>query len=488
MNQQELSTLLAELCSHSHETEWIEFKENNADPQKIGEYLSALSNSAALHRKETAYIVWGVENVTHNVVGTNFKPRQAKKGNEELENWMLRLLSPRIDVKIHEFQENGHEVVIFEIQPAQRTPVSFSGIEYIRVGSLKKKLKEYPEKERALWAIFSDTPFEKGTAVKGVGFDEVLSLIDYPSFFELIEQRLPDNRDGIIDRLKREKVVIEDSRSNFDITNLGGILFAKNLNNFERLARKALRVIQYKGKNRVETLREQVGGRGYAVGYAVGFEGAISFINTLLPQNEQIEQALRREVPIYPEIAIRELVANALIHQDFSMTGTGPTVELFDDRIEITNPGTPLIDTLRFIDEPPQSRNEKLAKFMRRMNICEERGSGIDKVISYVELFQLPPPEFLVTDNHTKAILFAPKSLNEMEKKDRIRACYQHACLRHVSNEQMTNTSFRERLGVEKQNYAKVSRYIRDTVEIGLVRAVDPNTSKKYMKYVPFWA
>ena len=163
-------------------------------------------------------------------------------------------------------------------------------------------------------------------------------------------------------------------------------------------------------------------------------------------------------------------------------------VEIFTDRIEVTNPGTPLIDTLRFIDEPPQSRNEDLAALMRRMNICEERGSGVDKVIFNVELFQLPAPEFIVTDSHTKAILFAPRSLNDMDQKDRIRACYQHACLLYVSNEQMTNSSFRDRLGVDQKNYATVSRIIREAIDTGLVRPVDPSTSKQYMKYVPFWA
>lgn len=484
MNQQELFKLLTELRSQSQETEWVEFKQNNADPEQIGEYISALSNSAALHRKETAYIVWGVENGTHHVVGTTFKPRQTKKGNEELENWLLRLLAPRIDVTIHEFQENDHDVVIFEIQPAQHTPVAFSGTEYIRVGSLKKKLKEYPEKERALWLIFSETPFEKGIALKGAGSEDVLRLIDYPTCFELLKRPLPDNRIGLLERLCREKVIVDRGDDHFDITNVGAILFAKNLTEFDRLARKALRVIQYRGKNRVETVREQAGNKGYAV----GFEGAIDYINNLLPQNEQIEQALRKTVPVYPEIAIRELVANALIHQDFSMTGTGPMVEIFADRIEVTNPGTPLIDTLRFIDEPPQSRNEDLAALMRRMSICEERGSGVDKVIFHVELFQLPAPEFLVTDSHTKAILFAPRSLNDMDPKDRVRACYQHACLRYVSNEQMTNSSFRDRLGVDQKNYATVSRIIREAVDAGLVRPVDPNTSKRYMKYVPFWA
>ena len=484
MNQQELSVLLSQLRSLSHETEWVEFKHNNVDPQSIGEYLSALANSAALHRKDAAYIVWGIENGTHNVVGTTFKPRQTKKGNEELENWLLRLLSPRIAVQIHEFQENSHDIVIFQIQPAHHTPVSFSGTEYIRVGSLKKKLKEYPEKERALWSLFAETPFEKGFALTAVSSDDVLSLIDYPACFDLLKHPLPDNREGILDRLRKEKVIQKRPDSRYDITNLGGILFAKNLNNFNRLARKALRVIQYRDKNRVETLREQVGAKGYAI----GFEGAIGFMNNLLPQNEQIERALRRTVPVYPEIAIRELVANALIHQDFSIAGTGPMVEIFSDRIEVTNPGTPLIDILRFIDEPPQSRNEDLAGMMRRMNICEERGSGVDKVIFNVELFQLPAPEFRVTERHTKAILFAPKSLNDMDQEDRIRACYQHACLRYVSNEQMTNSSFRERLGVDQKNYATVSRIIRETIHAELVRAVDPSTSKRYMRYVPFWA
>lgn len=279
-------------------------------------------------------------------------------------------------------------------------------------------------------------------------------------------------------------MIVERGDDRFDITNFGAILFARNPTEFDRLSRKALRVIQYKDKSRVETVREQVRNNGYAV----GFEGAIGFINNLLPQNEQIEQALRRTVPVYPEIAIRELVANALIHQDFSMTGTGPMVEIFTDRVEVTNPGTPLIDTLRFIDEPPQSRNEDLAALMRRMNICEERGSGVDKVIFHVELFQLPAPEFVVTDSHTKAILFAPRAMNEMDQKDRIRACYQHACLRYVSNEQMTNSSFRDRLGIDQKNYATVSRITRETVDAGLVRAVDPTTSKRYMKYVPFWA
>lgn len=188
---------------------------------------------------------------------------------------------------------------------------------------------------------------------------------------------------------------------------------------------------------------------------------------------------------MYPAIAIRELVANALIHQDFNLTGTGPMIEIFSDRMEISNPGLPLIDTLRFIDEPPRSRNETLAALMRRLNICEERGSGIDKVISAVEVFQLPAPDFRTTTNHTIAVLLGPREFADMDRADRIRACYQHACLWFVSGKHMTNTSLRERLKIDKKNYPMASRIIRDTIDVGLIKQA--GGSRKDAKYIPFW-
>ena len=173
-----------------------------------------------------------------------------------------------------------------------------------------------------------------------------------------------------------------------------------------------MRVIQYRGTGRIETLKEQVGGKGYAS----GFEGLIGFINGLLPANEVIEQALRKTVPMFPELAVRELVANALIHQDLFVTGAGPMVEIFDDRIEITNPGEPLVDTQRFVDTPPKSRNEALASLMRRFRICEERGSGIDKVVFQVELFQLPAPDLRGAARVHPSRALRPRPLVEMDK------------------------------------------------------------------------
>ena len=250
------------------------------------------------------------------------------------------------------------------------------------------------------------------------------------------------------------------------------------------MQRKALRVVQYRGSGRTETYKEQESAKGYAC----GFEGIVEYINGLLPANEILGKALRKSVAMFPEIAIRELIANALIHQDFSVTGAGPMVEIFDDRIEITNPGEPLVDTQRFLDTPPRSRNETMASLMRRLGICEERGSGIDKVVFQVETHQLPAPLFEVPPGFTRSVLFAHKKLKEMDKADRIRACYLHACLCHVTRKKMTNSSIRERFGINTHNAAYASKILKEAIEAGMVVVQDPTIGTRNRSYLPFWA
>lgn len=481
---QNLVSLVRELARLPKETEWVEFKVNNDDLKEIGEYISALANAATLAGKAKAYLVWGIEDASHTIVGTQFSPSTAKQGNEELENWLLRLLEPRISFQFFELTVDDVPVVLLEIPSATNQPVRFQGQDFIRVGSYKKPLKDYPEKERILWQSFNYVSFERGVAIAQASAEQVTQLIDYSAYFDLMKRPLPENRSGILEALATDDLIQSDIGGTWAITNLGAILFAKQIDQFPSLSRKAMRVIQYRGNSKVETIREQEGVRGYAN----GFEGLISYINGQLPSNEVIEQALRKTVPMYPELAVRELVANALIHQDFSIGGTGPTVEIFEDRMEVTNPGSPLVDTDRFLDSPPKSRNETLAALMRRMGICEERGTGVDKVVSQTEFYQLPAPIFEVSGDNTRAILLSPRPLNKMEKGDRIRACYLHACLRYVSRDYMTNTSLRERLGIAPQNSATASRYIKEALEAGAIKPYDEAASKKMMKYIPIWA
>lgn len=239
-------------------------------------------------------------------------------------------------------------------------------------------MKDFPEKERELWRALDRTPFEKQIAIERQSTDQVMKLLDYSSYFDLIERPLPDGHLSILNALVDDGIISVCPAGEYNITNVGALLFARKFSDFPKLKRKAMRVILYKGKGRIETQKEQ----NCSKGYAAGFEELIGFVTALVPSNEIIGKAFRKNAPMYPEIAIRELIANALIHQDFFETGSGPMVEIFDDRVEITNPGEPLVSIDRFIDTPPKSRNEVLASLMRRFRICEERGAQVSRIIS----------------------------------------------------------------------------------------------------------
>jgi ATP-dependent DNA helicase RecG len=480
----ELRLQIAHFLAQGRECEWLEFKHNNAEPEMIGEYISALANSAALAKMPYAYVIWGINDADQSVLGTSFAAATTKIGNEELENWLLRLLNPRVHFTFQSVDYEGQPLVVLQIHAAHQQPVKFKSEAYIRVGSYKKKLKDCPEKERLLWKAFEQSNFEDGAAASALTAEQITQQIDYPAYFELQDLPLPSSRARILEQLAEDDLIQATDTGKWDITNLGAVLFARQLSDFKHLKRKAMRVILYKGINRIETLKEIEGNKGYAS----GFEGLIGYITNLLPSNEVIGQALRKDVPMFPELAIRELVANALIHQDFSITGTGPMIEIFEDRMEISNPGLPLVKPERFLNSPPKSRNEAMASFLRRVGICEERGSGIDKVVFQTEYYQLPAPIFEVTEQHTVSVLFAPKPFREMKKADRVRACYLHACLKLVQRELMTNNSLRERFNLEVENSAMISRIIKQTMEANLIKLEDETVGTKSRRYLPWWA
>jgi predicted HTH transcriptional regulator len=162
-------------------------------------------------------------------------------------------------------------------------------------------------------------------------------------------------------------------------------------------------------------------------------------------------------------------------------------IEIFADRMEITNPGIPLIDPLRFIDASPQSRNESLADVMRQIGFCEERGTGIDKVIISIEAYQLPAPDFRTSGDATVAVLLGPRGFAQMNREDRIRACYQHAVLEYVAGRRMSNSTLRRRLGIDDENYPMASRIIRDARDAGLIKAFGDESSKRDASYLPVW-
>jgi predicted HTH transcriptional regulator len=317
----------------------------------------------------------------------------------------------------------------------------------------------------------------------GLDAQQVVESLDTQTFFELLKLPYPTERAGVIGRLVHERLV-DEVEGTYTIRRLGALLLAKRLADFSDVARKAPRVVVYSSPSKLETRLDQTGTRGYAV----GFQNLVRFVMTQLPQNEVIEDALRREVKLVPDVAIRELVANALIHQDFTVGGASVMVEVCSNRVEISNPGEPLVPVERFIDGY-QSRNERLADLMRRMGACEEKSSGIDRVVQAAEVYQLPAPDFRSGFRRTSVTIYGPRPFEEMDRNDRVRACYQHCALKWVMSERMTNQSLRDRFHLAEDKAATVSQVIAATIDVGLVKPDESvGGSRKFARYVPFWA
>lgn len=476
--------LIEELIALDDETPWVEFKHNNYDPQMIAKDISALANSATLYDRNCAYMIWGVHDKTHEIIGTDYNLQTLKKGNQELENWLRFLLSDNADFEFHTVQENNINVGLLIIYKAINHTVMFEKVDYIRIGSYTKKLSDYPVIQGQVWDKIRSLRFESRIALSDLQNADIVRLLDTDSYFELKEIPRPSDTDGVVHYMIQESIVIKQDNGLYAITNLGAMLFAKNLNDFSNISRKAVRVIQYKKNSRIEMLKEET----FEIGYAAGFIGLIKYIEALIPSEESITSGLREKKNTYPIIAIREIIANALIHQDFTVIGTSPLVEIFNNRIEVTNSGRPLVDVFRIIDNPPKSRNEKLASLMRRLRICEELGTGWDKVVAVCELMQLPAPKIEIYEDSTKVTLYSSCNFTDLSQKDKLWACYLHACIKYVQGEQLTNSSLRERFALKDSSSGTVSRLIKDAVAKGLIKAVDPDTAPRYMKYIPAWA
>ena len=481
-----LQSLVRELTKLSDEVEWVEFKCNNKDPERIAKYISGLSNAATLWEKPKAYLVWGIDDTTHSIKGTKFDYRKTKKGNEELEAWLARMINPRINFRFYEIEiEKGVNVVPVEIPCAETEPTKFGSNAYIRVGSNLKPLVEYKDKEAELWRLFDSTLYELKVALSNVTEDDVVMALDYSKYYEKLELPIPRNRDKVLEDLSKEKFLKMNDAGNWNITNLGALMIAKDLKKFDLLARKTIRIIWYKNNSRLEAIRE----KEFNSGYIISYEDIIEYIMTIIPQEEVIVDGVRRINLSFPEIAIRELLANIMIHQALEQRGTNPMVEIFSDRIEFSNAGAPLVSIERIVDTVPVSRNENIAGFMHKCGICEERGSGYDKIVDATSRNAMLAPKIENQNNQfTKVVLFAKVPFDLTSKEDRIRTCYMQACLAYVNFDAVTNSDIRQVFGLGESDKVKSSRIIKDTVAAGLIKPVDPNTAPRYMKYIPHWA
>ena len=454
------------------ESERLEFKEAKTqyDTTKLMRYCVALANERGGH------LVLGITDKSpRQVVGTQAFPSDASLNTIKAK--IVEKLNVRVEVT--ELAHPDGRVLVFQI-PSRPVghPLAYEGAYLMRAG--EDLVPMTPDQLRRIFSEGQPDWFAQ-SAKENADADDVIALLDTQAFFELYKRPYPTTREAVLEQLKGLHL-IENRGSRWTISNLAAILLAKKLDAFSlELARKAPRVVCYEGIDRTRTREDWPGNKGYAV----GFDRLVDFVHSTAPLNRSIERVVREEVKMFPEQAIRELVANALVHQDFLATGTSVMIEMFTDRLEISNPGIPPIRVERFIDEH-QSPNERLAGMMRWLHICEEKGSGVDKVVTAAEFYQLPAPDFRVGERRTTAVLFSHQDFAAMPKPDRVRACYQHCCLMYVSNRRMSNQSLRERFGLPASKGATVSLIIGAAKEANLIK---PETSStRYARYLPFWA
>lgn len=465
-----------------HELNELDWKSAlSPDKRRLAEHLSALANHPG-----GGFLVYGIDNAG-TPIGVD--SAQIDLAVNQLANLGRDTVEPPLAIDHAVAPFGAVRLLYVHVPESGVKPVHLrgKGLEdaFIRSGGTTRRASR-PEIGHLM--LHSRTPrWEELHASMLLDDTALLDALDIDPILALLERPLPAAPEDRLAWMAAEGFVSRQPAGGGYVTNLGAIAAARRLADFPELSRKAVRVVVYEGPNEARTRQETEGVRGYAI----TFQRLLQHVMALLPQNEVIEQALRVKKTVYPHIALRELVANALIHQDFSVSGAGPLIEIFDNRIEVSNPGglLPSKQLDRLIGTQPESRNERLARAFRLYKICEERGSGLLKAGLEVELYGLPPLHFEAGANHFKVTLFAPRSFAQMAQRERLEACYQHAVLRHLSGGSLTNKSLRERLKMPEKQRSMVSVLIQEATDAKLIKASDPdNKSKKFAEYLPTWA
>lgn len=475
-----LNQSLGNIPQELNELDWKESLTANID--KFNRHLSAFANYPG-----GGFLVFGVNDKTGQVIGVNAE--DVKKILTKVGEYARNNVEPPvlIDHSIKTFKEK--DILIIFIQESATKPVHIAhkSIEecYIRSSCSTRKASR---QELGGLMLNSKLPvYEELHATKLKTALEVITALDFASIFKMLKRPIPQEIHEITLWMQEEKMLSQIESDGFYITNFGALSAANNLNDFDGLARKAVRIIKYEGKTKVGQSKEYPAPKGYGI----GFETLIQLVKSVLPGSEIVKNALRQDTAVYPEIALRELIANILIHQDFSIRGSGPMIEIFSDRVEFSNPGKllPNKNIDRLVRTTPESRNELLASAFRRYNICEERGSGFEKALTAIELFGLPPLKFQEIDNTFKVTIYAPKSFAEMTEKERVEACYQHSVIQFYGSTSLTNASLRQRFKMQDKQRSQISRLIKTTVELGRIKLKDEaNISDKFAGYIPYWA
>lgn len=389
MTEPELHALIERLRAEPHETEWLEFKANRYEPQEIGEYLSALANSAAVHGKPKGYLGFGIENVTHNVVGTDFDPeRTAGKGNQPLLIWLAVGVQPNVGFEHFVTTIDDKRVVLFAVNPAFDRPVKFYGEAFVRVGSSKTALSNHPEKERAIWSRRADWTAQ-------VCERATLDDLDPAAIAKARQEykvKFP-TKAAEVDRwddatfLNKAKVAIRGQ-----ITHAALILLGR-YESSPLLSPAVARLSWFlKDAGNREQDYEHFGPP--AILWSEKLAGKVRNLTVrTLPSGTLFPVELLQ----YDAWVLREALHNCIAHQDYGMNARINVVE-FPDRLMFTNQGSFLpgsVESVILQDAPPEIyRNPFLAEAMVNLNMIDTQGGGIKRMFATQAKRFFPLPDY----------------------------------------------------------------------------------------------
>lgn len=358
----DLADLVKDLLSYSFEKEWFEFKENMKSDYELGEYISALSNGAAYLGKEKGYLVWGIEDSTHKIVGTDFDPDCNTSHNEPLKHYLERLLSPHLKIDFEEGYIDSKKIVVLNIPAAKNIPTSWDGVRYIRVGSRKEKLSRFPEREIYLFNVLKEgipTIVNKESSYQDLSFQKLFGY--YGSKGIILKESTFKKNLGLLTSNDKYNILAQllsdDSHIPLRVSIFDGETKASNLFSVREFGYNCL----------LYTLEELL---------------RYGDVLNILQADERHRVVERKEVPLFDSKAFTEAIVNAVLHNKW-VDGNEPMISVFSNRIEILSRGTlPPKQTLEgFYLGESIPVNEKLSEIFLQLHISEKSGRGIPKII-----------------------------------------------------------------------------------------------------------
>lgn len=405
MEENELHRLLLSLLSESREQAWLEFKTNVAQqkasitPEGIGEYISALSNGACISNKDFGYLVLGIQDVTHAVVGTNFKPYQYKIGNQDFELWIRTLLYPKINFEIFEFDFNGKHIVLFRIAAAKAEPVNFQKKPFIRINSQKTDLRNHPNYVRQIYNAMEDWSAAIIPDATVDDLDEEAIALARKNFKNKFPEKAAEvDQWDDLNFLNKAKITIKGK-----ITRTAIILLGKEES--EHFINPAEAKIRWLLKDANGTDKD----------YAIFGCPLILAVDKVYAKIRNLKYRYIKDGTLFPDevnqyepYSIREALNNCIAHQDYTKHGRINVVEM-DDQLIFTNLGSFIPGSVEKVvkeDAPEEHyRNRFLASAMFNLKMVDTAGGGIKKIFNFQRERFFPMPDFDLSGGKVKVTI-----------------------------------------------------------------------------------